>query len=82
MAKNYYVLENELLTTEPNENELENIIYSYNEPIVYELDNKQFIIVDEINEQWELIKKLSNYYVSKKVSHNMEELKEYKKIIE
>lgn len=77
MSKNYYVLENELITTEPNENELENIIYSYNEPIVYELDNTQFIIVDEINEQWEIIKKLSNYYVSKKVSHNMQELKQY-----
>ena len=77
MKKNYYVLENELITTEPTENELENIIYSYDEPIVYELDNEQYIIVDEINEQWELIKKLSNYYVSKKVSHNMQELNKY-----
>ncbi|VEV89558.1 hypothetical protein [Staphylococcus phage Stab22] len=77
MTKNYYVLENELITTKPNENELENIIYSYNEPMVYELDNNEFIIVDEINEQWELIKKLSNYYVSKKVSHNMQELNKY-----
>ena len=77
MKKNYYVLENELITTEPTENELENIIYSYDEPIVYELDNEQYIIVDEINEQWELIKKLSNYYVSKKVSHNIQELNKY-----
>ena len=77
MTKNYYVLENEMITTEPNENELENIIYAYNEPIVYELDNEQYIIVNEIDEQWELIKKLSNYYVSKKVSHDMDELKQY-----
>ena len=77
MTKNYYVLENELITTEPNENEIENIIYTYNEPIVYELNNNEYIIVDEINEQWELIKKLSNYFVSKKVSHNMQELKQY-----
>jgi len=77
MTKNYYVLENELITTEPNENELENLLYVYDEPIVYELNNNEFIIVDEINEQWEIIKKLSNYYVSKKVSHNMQELKQY-----
>lgn len=77
MTKNYYVLENELITTEPNNEELENIIYTYDEPIVYELNNNEFIIVDEINEQWELIKKLSNYFVSKKVSHNMQELKQY-----
>ena len=77
MTKNYYVLENEMITTEPNENELENIIYAYNEPIVYELDNEQYIIVNEIDGQWELIKKLSNYYVSKKVSHDMDELKQY-----
>lgn len=77
MTKNYYVLENELITTEPNENELENIIYAYNEPIVYELNNNEYIIVNEIDEQWELIKKLSNYYVSKKVSHDMDELKQY-----
>lgn len=77
MTKNYYVLENELITTEPNNEELENAIYTYNEPIVYELDNNQFIIVNEIDEQWELIKKLSNYYVSKKVSHDMQELKNY-----
>lgn len=76
MTKNYYVLE-ELITTEPNNEELENAIYTYNEPIVYELDNNQFIIVNEIDEQWELIKKLSNYYVSKKVSHDMQELKNY-----
>ena len=77
MTKNYYVLENELITTEPNENELENIIYTYDEPIVYELNNNEYIIVNEIDEQWELIKKLSNYYVSKKVSHDMDELKQY-----
>ena len=77
MTKNYYVLENEMITTEPNENELENIIYAYNEPIVYELNNNEYIIVNEIDEQWELIKKLSNYYVSKKVSHDMDELKQY-----
>lgn len=77
MTKNYYVLENELITTEPNNEELENAIYTYNEPIVYELDNNQFIIVNEIDEQWELIKKLSSYYVSKKVSHDMQELKNY-----
>lgn len=77
MTKNYYVLENELITTEPTNEELENVIYTYNEPIVYELDNNQFIIVNEIDEQWELIKKLSNYYVSKKVSHDMQELKNY-----
>ena len=77
MTKNYYVLENEMITTEPNENELENIIYAYNEPIVYELNNNEYIIVNEIDEQWELIKKLSNYYVSKKVSHDIQELKEY-----
>ena len=77
MTKNYYVLENEMITTEPNENELENIIYTYDEPIVYELNNNEYIIVNEIDEQWELIKKLSNYYVSKKVSHDMDELKQY-----
>lgn len=77
MTKNYYVLENELITTEPTENELENIIYTYDEPIVYELNNNEYIIVNEIDEQWELIKKLSNYYVSKKVSHDIQELKEY-----
>lgn len=77
MAKNYYVLENELITTKPNENELENLVYIYNEPIVYDLGNEKYIILNEIDEQWEIIKKLSNYYVSKKVSHNMEELKEY-----
>ena len=77
MTKNYYVLENEMITTEPNGNELENIIYAYNEPIVYELNNNEYIIVNEIDEQWELIKKLSNYYVSKKVSHDIQELKEY-----
>ena len=77
MTKNYYVLENELITTEPTENELENIIYTYDEPIVYELNNNEYIIVNEIDEQWELIKKLSNYYVSKKVSHDMDELKQY-----
>ena len=77
MEKNYYVLENELITTEPKNEELENVIYSYIEPLIYELDNNEFIIVDEINEQWELIKKLSNYYVSKKVSHNMQELNKY-----
>ncbi|WBF81698.1 hypothetical protein [Staphylococcus virus vB_SurM-PSU5] len=77
MTKNYYVLENELITTEPTENELENIIYAYNEPTIYELNNNEFIIVNEIDEQWEHIKKLYNYYVSKKVSHDMEELKQY-----
>lgn len=77
MEKNYYVLENELITTEPTENELENIIYSYDEPIIYELNNNEYIIVNEIDEQWELIKKLSNYYVSKKVSHDMQELNKY-----
>ena len=77
MTKNYYVLENELITTEPTENELENIIYTYDEPIVYELNNNEYIIVNEIDEQWELIKKLSNYYVSKKVSHDIQELKQY-----
>lgn len=77
MTKNYYVLENELITTEPKNEELENIIYTYIEPIIYELDNNEYIIVNEIDEQWELIKKLSNYYVSKKVSHNMQELNKY-----
>ena len=77
MLKNYYVLENELITTDPTNEELENILYSYEEPIVYELNNNEYIIVNEIDEQWEIIKKLSNYYVSKKVSHDMKELKEY-----
>lgn len=77
MLKNYYVLENELITTDPTNEELENILYSYEEPIVYELNNNEYIIVNEIDEQWEIIKKLSNYYVSKKVSHNMQELKQY-----
>ena len=77
MLKNYYVLENELITTDPTNEELENILYSYEEPIVYELNNNEYIIVNEIDEQWEIIKKLSNYYVSKKVSHDMKELKQY-----
>lgn len=77
MLKNYYVLENELITTDPTNEELENILYSYEEPIVYELNNNEYIIVNEIDEQWEIIKKLSNYYVSKKVSHNMQELNKY-----
>ncbi|UXR08223.1 hypothetical protein [Staphylococcus phage vB_ScaM-V1SC04] len=77
MEKNFYVLENELITTEPTDEELENLLYIYNEPIIYELDNNEYIIVNELDEQWELIKKLSNYYVSKKVSHNMQELKDY-----
>lgn len=77
MTKNYYVLENELITTEPNENELENILYIYNEPIIYKLNNNELIILNEIDEQWEHIKKLSNYYVSKKVSHDMQELNKY-----
>ncbi|BAO09172.1 hypothetical protein [Staphylococcus phage S25-3] len=77
MEKNFYVLENELITTEPTDEELENLLYVYDEPIIYELDNNEYIIVNELDEQWELIKKLSNYYVSKKVSHNMQELKDY-----
>lgn len=77
MEKNFYVLENELITTEPTDGELENLLYIYNEPIIYELDNNEYIIVNELDEQWELIKKLSNYYVSKKVSHNIQELKDY-----
>lgn len=77
MEKNFYVLENGFITTKITDEELENTIYTYNEPIVYELDNNQFIIVNEIDEQWEIIKKLSNYYVSKKVSHDMQELKNY-----
>ena len=77
MLKNYYVLENELITTEPTNEEIENVLYIYDEPIIYELNNNEYIIVNEIDEQWELIKKLSNYYVSKKVSHNMQELNKY-----
>ena len=77
MLKNYYVLENELITTDPTNEEIENILYVYDEPTIYDLNNNEYIIVNEIDEQWELIKKLSNYYVSKKVSHNMQELKQY-----
>lgn len=77
MLKNYYVLENELITTDPTIEELENILYSYEEPNVYELNNNEFIIVNEIDEQWEIIKKLNNYFISKKVSHNMQELNKY-----
>ena len=77
MLKNYYVLENELITTDPTNEELENILYSYEEPNVYELNNNEFIIVNEIDEQWEIIKKLNNYFISKKVSHNMQELNKY-----
>ncbi len=77
MGKNFYVLENGFITTKITDEEIENILYIYDEPLVYSLNNNEYIIVNEIDEQWELIKKLSNYYVSKKVSHDMQELKNY-----
>ncbi|UXU70126.1 hypothetical protein [Mammaliicoccus sciuri] len=78
--KNFYVLENketEIIKSTITERESDNLVYSYVEPLVYDLPNNKKIIVNELSEQWELIKQVGNHFVSELVSHDLTEIKNY-----
>lgn len=79
MCKNYYVQEDNKVTSKPTETEDKKVNYTYVEPTIYKLDTNKIIVSDEINEQWEVLFKVSDFYISEYVSHDMQELKEFLK---
>lgn len=77
MAKNFYVLKNNIVKTDIKESEQDDVTYSYVEPTVYELSDNRLIIANDLNGQWELIKHVGNHYISERVSHNLKEINQY-----
>lgn len=77
MPNNYYVLSDDTVKTQVSVSEEDDVVYSYVEPTEYELSNNRLIVANEIGGQWELLKQEGNHYVSERVSHDMNEIKEY-----